>query len=123
MVLTGKVKSGLGEASYWMKKAESAFEKKIGLTLFCGTLNVELENEYILPENVEILHKEEYGGFQEVYIKECEVLGNKAYILRTSKNMTKDGDHPLNILEIISDVNFREKYKLKDGDEIKIIVR
>lgn len=123
MILKGKVKSGLGEAGYWMKKAESAFERKTGLKLFHGTLNIELKEEYILNENVEILHKEEYGGAQEVYIKECDVLGNKSYILRTSKNMTKDGDHPLNILEIVSDVNFREKYKLKDGDEIKIVIR
>ncbi len=112
-----------GEASYWMKKAESAFKKKTGLKLFHGTLNIELEDEYVLSGNLEVLHKEEYGGIQEVYIKECEVLGNKSYILRTSKNMTNNGDHPLNILEIISDINFREKYKLKDGDKIQISIK
>lgn len=123
MILKGKVKSGLGEAGYWMKKAESAFERKTGVKLFHGTLNIELKEEYTLDNDVEILHKEEYGGAQEVYIKECEVLGNKSYILRTDKNMTEAGDHPLNILEIISDVNFREKYKLKDGDEIEITIK
>ena len=30
MILIGKVKTGLGNASYWMKKAEKAFEKKLG---------------------------------------------------------------------------------------------
>ena len=34
--------------------------------------------------------------------------------------MVKGGPHPLNLLEIVSDVNFRKEYNLKDGDEIKI---
>lgn len=120
MILTGKVKSGLGNASFWMKKAENAFEKKLGIKLFNGTLNIELKNEYILEGNIQILHKEEYGGTQEVYIKQCEVLGHKSYIVRTEKNSKTNGDHPLNLLEIVSDVNFREKYKLKDGDVINV---
>lgn len=123
MVLVGKVKSGLGEASFWMKRAEEAFYKKIGLRMFYGTLNIEIDRDYILEGNLDVLHKEEYGGVQEVYIKECEILGNKAYILRTSKNMTSYGDHPLNILEVISDINFREKYNLKDGDKIQILIK
>ena len=122
MVLKGKVKSGLGNASYWMKKAELAFEKKLGARLFNGTLNIELEKEYILQGNLSILKKEEYGGTQDVYIKECKVLGHKSYIIRTEKNSTKKGDHPLNILEIISDINFREKYKLKDDSIINIYI-
>lgn len=34
MILKGKVKSGLKEASFWMKKAEEAFYKKTGTTMF-----------------------------------------------------------------------------------------
>ena len=48
MLLIGKVKRGLGEASFWMEKAEQAFEKKIGYKLFNGTLNIQLNEEYIL---------------------------------------------------------------------------
>ena len=120
MILNGYVKSGLGEASFWMKKAQKAFEKKIGVKMFCGTLNIELEKEYILDKNLDKLLKEDYGGMQDVYIKECRLFGNKSYILRTDKNMSKDRDHPLNIIEVISDINFRKKYHLKDGDKIKI---
>ena len=72
---------------------------------------------------MEVLHKEEYGGTQEVYLKECEILGHKSYILRTDKNMSANRDHPLNLLEIISDINFREKYNLKDGDEINVQIK
>ena len=120
MILVGKIKSGLREASFWMKKAENAFETKTGLKVFHGTLNVELDEEYILDKNLDKLSKEEYGGMQDVYMKECKVFGHKSYILRTDKNMSKDRDHPLNLLEIISDVNFRETYNLKDEDEVEI---
>ena len=123
MILIGKLKSGLGEASFWMKKAEIAFEAKTCLKVFHGTLNVELEEDYKLDGDLKILHKEEYGGSQEVYLKECEVLGHKSYIVRTDKNMSENRDHPLNLIEIISDINFREKYKLKDGDLIKIEIK
>ena len=120
MILIGRVKTGLGNASFWMKKAEDAFEKKLGKKLYNGTLNIELEENYILDSNLSILKKEEYGGDQDVYIKECEVLGHQSYIVRTERNSKTDGDHPLNLLEIISDVCFREKYDLKDGDKVKI---
>ena len=73
--------------------------------------------------NLKVLHKEEYGGTQEVYLKECEILGHKSYILRTDKNMSENRDHPLNLLEIISGVNFRETYNLKDGDEMKVLIK
>lgn len=112
-----------GEAGFWMKKAEKILYKKTGKRMVCGTLNIEIDKNYNLEGNLEIIHKEEYGGDQEVYIKECEVLGHKSYIIRTDKNMSENFDHPYNILEIISDVNFREMYKLQDGDTIKIIIK
>ena len=34
MILIGKVKSGLGEACFWMKKAEKVFLNKTGITMF-----------------------------------------------------------------------------------------
>ena len=103
-----------------MNKASNAFEKKLGIKLYNGTLNIELNKDYVLDERLDILHKEEYGGNEDVYIKECKVLGHKSYIVRTKKNCSKNGDHPLSIIEIISDVCFREKYNLKDNDIVLI---
>lgn len=68
------------------------------------------------------LTKEQYGGTQVVIIQDCEVFGNKSFIVRTDKNESGKGDHPLTIIEIVSDINFREKYNLKDEDEIEIII-
>ncbi len=119
--LKGKVKSGLGEASYWTKKVSKAFEEKYGMKLFLGTLNVEIENDYVL-NNDEKIKANEYGGNFDLIIKECKIFERKAYIFRTEKNNKRGGDHPLNLIEVLSDINMRETYKLKDNDEIDILV-
>ena len=89
MILIGKVKTGLGEGSFWMKKAEEAFEKKIGLKMFNGTLNIELDKDFILEGKMDIMSKDEYGGTQNIFIKECNILGHKSYIIRTDKNISE----------------------------------
>ena len=58
MVLKGKVKKGLGDAFFWVKKIEDIFYKKTNMNLFYGTLNVELEKPYEL-ENHWIIEKED----------------------------------------------------------------
>lgn len=116
MVLVGKIKKGLGNANFWVKKIEDIFWKKENIKLFYGTLNVCLEEPYE-PQNYSVIKKEEYGGQQDVLVQKCEVLGHTSYILRPEKTA-----HKTNIIEIVSDVNFREKYKLKDEDVIKILV-
>jgi CTP-dependent riboflavin kinase len=121
MTLEGKIKSGLGEASFWVKKIEKIFEEITKIKLFPGTLNIELNQEYNLKNPTYILTKEKYKGTENLYIKECILFGHKSFIIRTEKNSTKEGDHPLNIIEIVSDINFRKSYNLKDGDSISIL--
>jgi len=117
----GTVQSGFGNASFWMKKVVEIFEEKYKMKPFLGTLNIKLDEEYILEEKEKIFANE-YGGNFDVLVGECEILENRAYIVRTEKNNTKNGDHPLNIIEIVSDINFRQKYNLKDGDIIEIYI-
>lgn len=114
MTLKGKVKQGLGNASFWVEKIENVFHKKTGMKLYYGTLNIELEEPYEL-ENYWIIEKQEYGGTQNVFIQKCEIQGNKAYIVRSEKTA-----HKSNIIEIVSDIKFREKFNLKDEDTIEI---
>lgn len=117
MILKGKVKTGLGNASFWIKKIEEAFYRIESIRLFHGTLNIELEEEYEL-KNYWIISKDEYGGTQDVYIQECEVFGERSYIVRSEKTA-----HKFSIIEIVSNVNFREKYSLKDDDEVEIKIK
>lgn len=121
MKLHGRITSGLGTAKMWVGKIEKVFEEKTKVKLFHGTLNIKLENEYIIEPDW-IIKPEEYGGTQNVLVKKCKTLGHNAYIVRAEKNQTGKGDHDLKILEIVSDINFREKYSLKDGTEVTILV-
>lgn len=116
MALKGKVVDGLGNASFWVKKIEEVFLNKYGIKLFSGTLNVKLEKEYTL-ENCSIIKPEEYGGTQKVFVKECSLLGEKSYIVRAEKTI-----HNMDVIEIVSNINFRKKYKLKNKDEVEIVL-
>jgi len=48
------------------------------------------------------------------------VFEKDAYIVRSEKNIKENGDYEQDIIEIVSNINFREKYNLKDGEQIKI---
>ena len=114
MILKGKVKKGFGNANFWIRKIRDIFYKKTGIKLFYGTLNIELETPYEL-KNYWIIGKQEYGGTQDVYVQKCKVLEEKAYIVRSENTA-----HKSNIIEIVSDINFRENFNLKDEDDISV---
>lgn len=116
MILKGKVKKGLGNASFWVEKIEDVFYKKTEMKLYYGTLNVELEESYEL-ENYWIIEKQEYGGTQNVFVQKCEIYGIQAYIVRSEKTA-----HKSNIIEIVSNIKFREKFDLKDEDNIEVVI-
>lgn len=119
MKLQGKLTTGIGTAKMWVGKIEKVFEEKTGIKLYHGTLNIKLENGYIIEPDW-VIKPEEFGGTENVLVKECKILDNIAYIVRAEKNQKGKGEHDLKILEIVSDINFRETYNLKDGERIMI---
>lgn len=125
MILRGKVISGIGVAKIWVTKIKDIFDKNVGIELFPGTLNVKLNEGYEVIPNFVIAPKE-YGGTQNVFVQNCNIKNDitgeiqKAFIVRAEKNAKKIGDHDTDIVEIVSDINFREKYNLKDDDFISI---
>lgn len=114
MIQKGKIKKGLGKASFWVEKIDDIFYKKTKMKLFYGTLNVELEEPYELANNW-MIDKDDYGGTQNVYVQECRILDKKAYIVRAERTA-----HSSRIIEIVSDIKLRDKFNLKDEDIIKI---
>lgn len=122
MKLVGKVKSGMNSLSYWMTKLEPYYTAKTGMKLFPGSLNVELSYPFQLPEHVVRLEGHEYGGTVSLSILPCRIFDRKAFIVRTDKNASGVGDHPLTIIEVITDVKLRDAYGLQDGDEVIVHV-
>lgn len=122
LILKGKVKSGKGDFAQWIQLFHDYYFRKTGLHLFPGTLNIELSQPYSLPPDAIRLEKEEYGGRVSVSMQPCTIRGHKAFILRTDLNASGKGDHPLNIIEVATDIGLRDTYSLQDGDEISVII-
>ena len=119
-ILRGKVVSGLGNFSYWIEKLAEHYQRKTGMKLFPGTLNVELEQPYTLPKQVVRLEGWEYAGSVSVNIVPCSILGKSGFILRTDANEEGGGHHPKTIIEVATDVKLRDYFNLSDGDMVEI---
>jgi riboflavin kinase len=124
MILKGKVVTGAGNFSYWIGQLHELYKLKTGMDLYPGTLNVELEQPYHLAGSIIRLEKEEYNGTVSVSILPCFLLGRSSFILRTDKNARGEGDslHQLHIIEVASDVKFRDAFRLNDGDLVEVEV-
>ena len=121
MILKGNVVKGLGKAKRFINMMDKIFYKKTKVHLHPGTLNVKLDNKYNL--NVDyIIKAEEYGGSFNVQVQKCKLFEKNAYIVRSEKNINTDGDYGQEIIEIVSDVNFRECYNFIVGDKIEITI-
>lgn len=119
-VLRGKVVSGMGNFSYWIEKLQEHYRSKTGMNLFPGTLNVQLEEPYSLPQRVIRLEGQEYGGDVSVSMVPCSIRGKRAFLLRTDANEQERGHHPKTIVEIATDIRLRDHFDLNDGDQVEI---
>jgi riboflavin kinase len=119
-ILRGRVVSGIGDFSYWMNRLADHYERKTGLRLFPGTLNLQLYAPFRLPPNVIRLEKEEYGGRVSVNLLPCRVFGRRAFLVRTDANEAGTGHHPHTIVEIATDVSLRRAFGLADGAVVEV---
>jgi riboflavin kinase len=120
MVLRGKVVSGVGSFAFWIGQLQDHYERKTGMVLYPGTLNLKLDSDYSLPKKVIRLEASEYGGRVSVSIVPCSIRGTKTFLLRTDANENGTGDHPKTIIEIATDVRLRDLFQLQDGDDLEV---
>ncbi|HEX8069636.1 MAG TPA: DUF120 domain-containing protein [Pyrinomonadaceae bacterium] len=119
-VLRGRVVSGVGSFAYWIEKLLAHYERKTGMRLFPGTLNVELAQPYDLPPHRTRLEAQEYGGTVSVNIVPCKIFGRRAVILRTDKADSEPQSRT--IIEVACEVKLREQHHLRDGDVVEVEV-
>lgn len=123
MKLRGEIRTGKNDFSFWMDKLSSYYTQKTGMNFFPGTLNVHLlDCKYYFPNECIRLEAEEYGGTVSVSMVKCRIFDRDAYILRTDSDTRKHGYTPEQILEIATDVKLRDRYSLKDGDLIEVVI-
>ena len=120
LVLRGEVTSGRGDFGRWIEKLQDHYERKTGMRLFPGTLNLRLNEPFSLSGSVIRLEKEEYFGRVSVNMIPCRILGRDAFILRTDQNENGSGHHPKTILEIATNVKLRDVFGLVDGDTVEV---
>jgi riboflavin kinase, archaea type len=118
--LRGRVVSGMENFSFWIEKPRDHYQRKTGMLLFPGTLNLQLEAPWSVPPRRLCLEGSEYGGTVTVYIVPCTVFGRPAFILRTTANEDGHGHHPRTIVEIATDVKLRDAHRLSDGDWVEV---
>lgn len=120
MKLHGTVGSGKGDFAQWIATLSDHYERKTGVRLFPGTLNVHLAHDYRLPPGCIRLEGHEYGGHVNINLAPCKIFGRRAFILRTDANEAGTGDHPRSVVEIATDIKLRDAYNLTDGTTVEI---
>ena len=121
-VLRGRLVSGRGDFRVWIGRLGDLYEKKTGMRLYPGTLNLELPVSYSLPSTVIRLEAEEYSGKVSVSIVPCRIFDRPAFLLRTDQSEQGTGHHPKNVIEIAADICLRDAFSLQDGDWIEVWV-
>ena len=112
----------MGNFSYWIERLQDHYQRKTGMHFFPGTLNVELDEAWSVPEGCMRLEREDYGGTVSVNIVACGINGRPAFILRTDANEQGRGHHPKTIVEVACDVKLREHFQLRDGDRVTVVI-
>ncbi|AIJ05375.1 riboflavin kinase [Methanocaldococcus bathoardescens] len=127
MIIEGKVVSGLGEGGYFLSLPpyKEAFKNILGFEPYEGTLNLKLNKEfninkfkYIETEDFEFEGKKFFG----VKILPIKILINNKEI-NGAVVVPKKTYHSSDIIEIIAPIKLRERFNLKDGDVIKILIK
>ena len=122
----GVIVSGLGEGRYYTEQNGyvTQFKEKLGIVPYPGTLNVEIE--YVERNKLRLLKNHNAIIVDEFETKNRTFGGVRCF---HAKINSSDGaivlplrSHYSNVLEFISPHFLREKLKLKDGDEVKIVI-
>jgi riboflavin kinase len=127
MIVEGKVVSGFGEGRYFLSLPpyKEIFKKILGFEPYEGTLNLKLDREfninefkYIETEDFEYNGKKIFG----VRILPVKILINNIKIDGAIVSPKKTY-HSSDIIEIVAPIKLREKFNLKDGDTVKILIK
>lgn len=125
IVLKGKIVSGIGQGAYYVSAFEKKIREKLGIKPFIGTVNIEVDEkkrEHMLSTAQEILihgfkTRQRSFGWVKCYRIMLSRGNIKQEAVITVPERTVYGK---NIIEIISDINLKQKLKLKDNDYVMI---
>ena len=78
-LLAGKIQAGFGDASRWLKLFNTAYSKKLGMSVFPGSLNIALDhvfNWFDARYEAQTIWfgREEYGGERDILLLPWELV-------------------------------------------------
>ena len=117
-IYRGKIFSGLGVSSTRTQQNSVIYKQKSGMDLYPGTLNIKLNEDFLIPNKLIFIDKK--------HIKPDNSKRNIRLIPAKFRDMEVIimAPDPLfydkKIIEVMAVENLREKYNLKDGDEVEI---
>lgn len=116
LVVHGRVASGRGDLAQWMTRYAVAYERGTGVRLHPGSLNVVLEQPWVMGEPAVRLPASEVGVG--IGLVPCRLGGLPCWVLRTDRNDAGQGHHPLTVVEVVAATHLRTELELADGDEV-----
>lgn len=121
----GRVRPGTGFATERFARAFTEIQKRTGMTLVPGTLNVKVLREYALhPDDVIPAHLG--NGGEDLQYAACKIVARRslithpALIVRTSTQAQRRSIHALSIFEIAAGVRLRDALQVGDGDAVDL---
>ena len=109
-ILPGKISTNtFGVASNNLSRVMSLIEERMTLpNLVPGTLNIEIEKEYIVKSDA-IISPHEYGFQETIKLQRCLINGYKAIIMRPDTHETRPNwGHGKSHLELMSPYHLRD---------------
>ena len=107
--VVGRVISGFGAWRPRIQQFPEVFREALGVRLFPGTLNVELDAPLAIREELTILGALISEPEQDIRFERCLVDGIPGWRLRPFQPATGAGGHGDHILEIVSAVELRPR--------------
>ncbi len=123
-LLKGRVSSRYGAATPNLRTVEALLLQRTGmLSVAPGTLNLQLEERYIVTPDAAI-HADEYFTGETIKLQRCRVRGHNMFIMRPdSHECANPGpEDPARVIELVSPLKLREAWGLRDGNVLEVEV-
>jgi CTP-dependent riboflavin kinase len=121
IALIGTVKDGFGMAGTNLAHVIGLIEHRTGLgPLVPGTLNLAIPKPYIVVPDAQV-EMHEYNQHEYIKLQRCRISGVRAVIARPNTHESGYAHGPAH-LEILSTLNLREHFRLKNGHRIRVEV-
>lgn len=118
--MRGRVASGQGDLAGWMRRYSSSYEQAVGVRLEPGSLNLVLDEPWVMHSPEARLEASEVGVG--VGLVSCRLNEQPCWVFRTDRNNAGTGHHPLTVVEVVATVHLRSALGLQDGDEVRLEV-